>query len=237
MIKYRSIVILTGAGVSAESGVATFRESGGLWEQHKIEDVATPKAYQRNPQLVQDFYNMRRRFLDTVEPNAAHYALAALEKNFAGKVVIVTQNVDDLHERAGTHKLIHMHGQHRQVFCTACDKTIGWRGDLAVDHICAFCRAVGTTRPDIVWFGEMPYYMDMIDDVLAGCDLFISIGTSGTVYPAAGFVSAVRRLGKAHTIEFNLDASECSAQFHEHRHGPATQTVPKYVDTLLGEQR
>lgn len=236
MIKYRSIVVLTGAGVSAESGVPTFRDSGGLWEGHAVEDVATPEAFRRNPKLVQDFYNARRAALDHVEANAAHLALAHLEKAFAGHMLVVTQNVDDLHERAGSHNLIHMHGSLRKVFCAACHRESVWQNDLAVDHACGFCRQQGTTRPAIVWFGEIPYSMQRIEEALAKCDLFMSIGTSGNVYPAAGFVTAVRRLGKAHTVEFNLDASDCSAQFHEHRHGRATHTVPEYVNILIGEQ-
>lgn len=234
MAKYRSIVILTGAGISAESGIPTFRGPDGLWEGHRVEDVATPEAFARNPELVQRFYNLRRAALRTVEPNPAHKALARLEDAFDGKVLIITQNVDDLYERAGSKNVLHMHGELRKVWCLGCDNRAQWLDDLHDESRCPHCSRVGRLRPDIVWFGEMPYQMDRIDQALSGCDLFVSIGTSGNVYPAAGFVAMVRHMGRAHTLELNLDPSEGSRMFHETRHGPASQLVPEFVDEVLG---
>ena len=234
MAKYRSIVVLTGAGISAESGIPTFRGADGLWEGHRIEDVATPEAYDRDPELVHQFYNMRRAALGTVEPNPAHAALARLEREFDGRFLIVTQNVDDLHERAGSKNVLHMHGELRKAWCLGCDNRAPWQEDMGEDSRCPHCSRVGRLRPDIVWFGEMPYEMDRIDQALSGCDLFVSIGTSGNVYPAAGFVALVRHMGRAHTLELNLDPSEGSRMFHETRHGPASQLVPAFVDEVLG---
>ena len=234
MAKYRSIVILTGAGISAESGIPTFRGSDGLWEGHRVEDVATPEAFARNPKLVHQFYNMRRAALGTVKPNPAHAALARLEREFGGKVLIVTQNVDDLHERAGSKNVLHMHGELRKAWCLGCDNRTEWLEDLTEESRCPHCSREGRLRPDIVWFGEMPYEMERIDEALSGCDLFVSIGTSGNVYPAAGFVAMVRHMGRAHTLELNLDPSEGSLMFHETRHGPASLLVPEFVDEVLG---
>jgi len=234
MAKYRSIVILTGAGISAESGIPTFRGSDGLWEGHRVEDVATPEAFARNPKLVHQFYNMRRAALGTVKPNPAHAALARLEPEFGGKVLIVTQNVDDLHERAGSKNVLHMHGELRKAWCLGCDNRTEWLEDLTEESRCPHCSREGRLRPDIVWFGEMPYEMERIDEALSGCDLFVSIGTSGNVYPAAGFVAMVRHMGRAHTLELNLDPSEGSLMFHETRHGPASLLVPEFVDEVLG---
>ncbi len=227
-----SIVILTGAGISAESGVATFRDSNGLWENHRIEDVATPEAYVRNPQLVQDFYNARRRQVGTVHPNKAHEALVELEKNWKGSFLLVTQNVDDLHDRAGSKQLIHMHGELLKVRCTRC-QTI-WRHDtdVTLDMTCPSCKARGRVRPHIVWFGEMPLEMDRIEKALNQCDLFISIGTSGEVYPAAGFMQQARIAG-ARTIEINLKATTLTRHFHETLEGPAGRVVPDVVKELL----
>lgn len=234
MAKYRSIVILTGAGISAESGIPTFRGSDGLWEGHRVEDVATPEAFARNPELVHTFYNMRRAALGTVEPNPAHKALARLEQEFNGTVLVVTQNVDDLHERAGSRNVLHMHGELRKAWCLGCDNRAEWLDAMTEESRCPHCAREGQLRPDIVWFGEMPYEMERIEEALSACDLFVSIGTSGNVYPAAGFVAMVRHMGRAHTLELNLDPSEGSRMFHEARHGPASELVPALVDEVLG---
>jgi NAD-dependent deacetylase len=236
MANDKSIVILTGAGISAESGVPTFRGPDGLWEGHQVEDVATPQAYARDPALVQAFYNARRAALPKVAPNAAHVALARLEREFKGMVLLVTQNVDDLHERAGSENLLHMHGELRKIFCTHCHSRFECAADVAVDAMCKICQKQYCLRPDIVWFGEIPYHMEQIEAALATCDLFISIGTSGNVYPAAGFVSTVRYYRKAHTVELNLEPSTGSAHFHTAQHGRASDIVPRYVDALLMEQ-
>jgi NAD-dependent deacetylase len=230
----RNIVILTGAGISAESGLATFRGPDGLWEGHRVEDVATPEAFARNPQLVQRFYDARRARLCEVEPNAAHVALAHLEEEWPGELLIVTQNVDDLHERAGAKRLLHMHGELRSAWCLACDARHRWQGDLLAAPACPGCGARGVMRPDIVWFGEMPYAMEKIDRALADADLFVSIGTSGAVYPAAGFVQTARYAG-ARTLEMNLDPSLGSVFFEETRSGPATALVPAWVEEVLGQ--
>ncbi len=233
MASYKNIVVLTGAGISAESGVSTFRESGGLWEQHRIEDVATPEAFARDPDMVQNFYNMRRAQLFSVEPNKAHIALGKLEQFFDGKVTIVTQNVDNLHERGGGKNIIHMHGELAKVRCTECRSIFEWMEDCTQQVACPACGSVPALRPHIVWFGEMPFQMDDIENLLYECDLFISVGTSGNVYPAAGFVSAVRSYGKAHTIEVNLEPSEGASLFAEKRHGRAGDLLPALVDELL----
>lgn len=229
------IVALTGAGISAESGIRTFRASDGLWEDHRIEDVATPEGFARNPALVQRFYNQRRAQLQdpAIRPNAAHAALARLEREYGGEVLVVTQNVDDLHERAGSTRLLHMHGELLSMFCTRSGRRFPIAGDIGSDLRCPCCNATGTLRPDIVWFGEMPYHMDAIERALARCSLFLSIGTSGNVYPAAGFVSAARQAG-AHAIELNLEPSLVQTSFHEHRYGAATDVVPTLVAELLG---
>jgi NAD-dependent deacetylase len=228
-----SIVILTGAGISAESGVPTFRDKGGIWSTVRLEDVATADAFARNPEKVQAFYNMRRaKHRDSaVQPNAAHFALARLEKAWTGKFLLVTQNVDSLHERAGSQRLLHMHGEMARARCLACGETARWIDDITLDSTCPHCHAVGRLRPDVVWFGEMPMHMDKISAALRACDLFISIGTSGNVYPAAGFVAAAR--GHAETVELNLEPSAGSDLFHHAQHGHATLLVPRYVDALL----
>ena len=225
------IVILTGAGISAESGVPTFRGADGLWEGHRLEDVATPEAFRRDPGRVQRFYNARRAALGGVEPNAAHRALARLDAEWPGNVLVVTQNVDDLHERAGSQRLIHMHGELQRALCTACGAAPAWHGDISGESTCPQCHQPAL-RPDIVWFGEMPYRMAEIDRAIAGCDLFVSIGTSGAVYPAAGFVDQARAAG-ARTLEINLDPSAGTRLFEEARHGPAGILVPEFVDELL----
>jgi NAD-dependent deacetylase len=232
MGKIRNIVILTGAGLSAESGIDTFRGAGGLWENHRVEDVATPEAFARDPELVLRFYDMRREAIQQRQPNAAHFALARLDAEWKGELLIVTQNVDDLHERGGAKRLRHMHGEHLSAWCAACDTRSRWTGAL-ID--CPACPACGepALRPDIVWFGEMPYYMDEIYEALRHCDLFVSIGTSGAVYPAAGFVRNARELG-ACTLELNLEPSQGSSWFHESRLGPATAVVPAWVEEMLG---
>lgn len=233
MFPIQNIVILTGAGVSAESGIDTFRDAGGLWEQHRVEDVATPEAFARDPDLVLRFYDMRREAIQTKAPNAAHRALARLDAEWQGELLIVTQNVDDLHERAGAKRLIHMHGEHLNAWCTACDNRIPWTGPLLDRPACSACGMVGTLRPDIVWFGEMPYRMDEIYRALNRADLFVSIGTSGAVYPAAGFVREARASG-ARTLELNMEPSQGSYWFDEARHGPATALVPQWVEEMLG---
>lgn len=232
MRRFRNIVILTGAGISAESGIDTFRGAGGLWENHRVEDVATPEAFARDPDLVLRFYDMRRAAIQTRAPNAAHHALARLDAEWPGKLLIVTQNVDDLHERGGARRVLHMHGEHLKAWCTACDERSAWTGPLLDRPPCPAC-GTAALRPDVVWFGEMPYGMDRIHDALREADLFVSIGTSGAVYPAAGFVRLARELG-AETLELNLERSQGSAWFGETRLGPATELVPAWVEEVLG---
>ncbi|QIK95621.1 NAD-dependent protein deacylase [Sphingomonas sp. HDW15A] len=227
-----NIVILTGAGISAESGLNTFRAADGLWEDHRVEDVATPDAFARDPALVHRFYDARRARLAEVEPNAAHVALARLDAEWPGDLLIVTQNVDDLHERAGARRLLHMHGELMSGWCLSCDEKFGWTGDMGEGAACPVCTSPGAVRPNIVWFGEMPYEMDRIEQALMGADLFVSIGTSGAVYPAAGFVQTARYRG-AHTLEINLEPSQGSIFFDERRFGPAGVEVPKWVGELL----
>ena len=224
------IVILTGAGVSAESGLPTFRGPDGLWEGHRVEDVATPEAFDRDPHLVHRFYNLRRRALDSVGPNAAHLAIARLQRE--RRVTLVTQNIDDLHERAGSTGVIHMHGELRKALCTRCGARMEWIDDMEVDTPCPACGKTGGMRPDIVWFGEMPYRMEEIESALMDADLFAAIGTSGNVYPAAGFVRTARFAG-ARTIEFNNAGTAVSGFFEDHRLGPATVEVKRWVDNLL----
>ena len=232
MSPIQNIVILTGAGVSAESGIDTFRAAGGLWEQHRVEDVATPEAFERDPDLVFRFYDMRRKAIQTKQPNAAHRALARLDAKWPGELTIVTQNVDDLHERAGARRLIHMHGEHLTAWCTGCDAHVPWTGPLIDRPACPACGVRGHLRPDIVWFGEMPYRMDEIYHAINRADLFVSIGTSGAVYPAAGFVREARAMG-ALTLELNMEPSQGSHWFDEARHGPATELVPQWVEQVL----
>jgi NAD-dependent protein deacetylase/lipoamidase len=230
----RNIVILTGAGVSAESGLATFRGPDGLWEGHRVEDVATPQAFRRDPTLVQSFYDQRRAKLKRVEPNAAHRALARLDAEWLGELLIVTQNVDDLHERAGARRVLHMHGELKSAWCVACDARMEWDGDLGDHPPCPACSAAEALRPDIVWFGEMPYGMELIDRALMEADLFVSIGTSGAVYPAAGFVQTARYAG-ARTLEINFEPSLGSVYFHESRTGRAGDLVPAWVEEVLAQ--
>jgi NAD-dependent deacetylase len=232
MAEFKRIVILTGAGISAESGIDTFRSAGGLWEQHRVEDVATPEGFARNPNLVLNFYDMRRAALGNVAPNPAHEALARLEREFSGELLLVTQNVDDLHERGGSARVLHMHGELKSALCTSCETRSPWLTTMIERPSCPVCRAP-TLRPDVVWFGEMPYQMGRIYQALETCELFVSIGTSGAVYPAAGFVQEARANG-AQCLELNLERSEGSRLFHETRLGPASVLVPEWVDEVLG---
>jgi NAD-dependent deacetylase len=233
-----SIVILTGAGISRESGLSTFRDTDGIWAQVRIDDVATPEAFARDPVRVHAFYNARRRGLldPKVAPNPAHRALARLEAAWPGKLLLVTQNIDDLHERAGSRALKHMHGEILKARCGACDDVRAWRDDLDVALACARCGRTGHLRPHVVWFGEMPFEMDAIYAALGASDLFLSIGTSGSVYPAAGFVAEARAAG-AHTVELNLEPSEGQSLFAERIYGRASEIVPAYVERLLAAGR
>ncbi len=231
MPRYENILILTGAGLSAESGLSTFRDPNGIWAKYDWRDVATIDGFKANPALVHDFYNMRRRAHATCKPNAAHIALARLEREHPG-VTIVTQNVDALHEAAGSQNLIHMHGEVWKALCNHCKERREWFEELSSGIPCPACAKPGGMRPDVVWFGETPYHMERIARLLGQCDLFISIGTSGNVYPAAGFVAAARKTG-AHTIELNLEPSNGASLFLEAIYGPATEVVPAYVERLL----
>ena len=255
MNRIRNIVILTGAGISAESGLQTFRAADGLWEGHRVEDVATPEAFARDQALVHQFYDARRARLGEVEPNAAHVALARLDAEWPGELLIVTQNVDDLHERAGAKRLLHMHGELKRGWCLGCGERFEWEGDMSAGpvcversrdtprerpstllgtngNICPSCQLENMVRPDIVWFGEMPYEMETIEEALMGCDLFVSIGTSGAVYPAAGFVQTAKYRG-ARCLEINLEPSQGSIFFDERRYGRASELVPKWIEEIL----
>ena len=231
-----TIVVLTGAGISKESGIDTFRDAGGLWTRVNLEEVATLEAWHRDKKKVLDFYNdTRRQFRAAhVEPNAAHRALARLEKEYDGEVVVVTQNIDPLHEMAGSRNILHMHGRDGEIRCMRCIHVFESDVDLTPESICPNCQAVGELRPNIVWFGEMPQHMDEIHAALERCGLFLAIGTSGEVYPAAGFVLEVRRhRARAHTVELNLEPTDNRDLFHEHIYGPATEVVPRYVERVL----
>ena len=236
-MKHKNIVILTGAGISAESGIDTFRAAGGLWENHRVEDVATPEGFAKDPELVHRFYNLRRAALKTVEPNAAHMALAKLEaglKSQGGQLTLVTQNVDDLHERGGAKEVIHMHGILTSMLCGICEHRWEHHEDASPEMTCPKCYVKSAPRPDIVWFGEMPYAMHVIEQRIAECDLFVSIGTSGAVYPAAGYVQMAKALGKA-ALELNLERSQGSHHFDETRLGAAGHLVPIWVDEILAD--
>ncbi|MCY4016188.1 MAG: NAD-dependent protein deacylase [Gammaproteobacteria bacterium] len=231
----RSIVVLTGAGVSAESGIPTFRAADGLWEEHRIEDVASPEGFARNPALVHDFYNERRRRLrqSDVRPNKGHLALAEFERKFRGEFLLVTQNIDDLHEQAGSRKLLHMHGEMLKIRCELCGAVVENReADISPASICPCCHRAGGLRPHVVWFGEMPFHMDEILTALAACDLFVSIGTSGNVHPAAGFHREAK-LNGAETVELNLEPT--GGNFDRSSHGPASEIVPAFFAELLAE--
>jgi len=234
-MKYKNIVILTGAGISAESGIETFRAKGGLWEQYPVQQVATPEGFAADPALVHHFYNLRRAALGSVKPNPAHIALAKLEahlKEAGGRLTIVTQNVDDLHERGGAKNVIHMHGILTSMLCGACAWRWEFDGKSSIETVCPACQTRGAARPDIVWFGETPYEMDRIDAAILDCSLFVSIGTSGAVYPAAGFVQMAKAMGKQ-TLEINLEPSEGSHWFDETIHGRAGELVPQWVSALV----
>jgi NAD-dependent deacetylase len=235
MSNIRNIVILTGAGISAESGIDTFRSAGGLWEKHRVEDVATPEAFARDPDLVLRFYDMRRAAIQAAQPNLAHIALGQLCQQWQSALTIVTQNVDDLHERGGAKRLIHMHGTHLTAWCLNCDGRSEWRSTLIDRPACPLCNSMGSLRPDIVWFGEMPYRMREIDTALRAADLFVSIGTSGAVYPAGGYVRRARVDGIP-TLELNLEPSKGSHYFDEARYGPASELVPAWVEAMLAMQ-
>jgi len=233
--KKSSIVILTGAGISAESGIATFRGTDGTWENQRLEDVATPQAFLKNRQRVYQFYNERRRLAHLAQPNSAHLALSKLEAHCEGKFLLVTQNVDDLHEKAGSRQIVHMHGSLNSALCLSCGARGVWQGDMDSSSSCPSCHIKGNLRPDIVWFGEMPYQMQAIENALSSCDLFISIGTSGQVYPAAQFVVLAQASG-AECIELNMDPNEAySSIFHEVIIGPASEIVPTFVQSLLSK--
>jgi NAD-dependent deacetylase len=233
--KKTNIAILTGAGISQESGLETFRDPDGIWSKVRVEDVATPEAFARDPAAVHAFYNMRRarHRAAGANPNAAHKALARLEAQWSGAVTVITQNVDSLHEAGGSWNLIHMHGVHSKARCNHCHHIVDWEGDMSVEDVCQGCGGAGGLRPHVVWFGETPLELDRIQAALVDCDLFISIGTSGNVYPAAGFVSVVKQIGRARTVELNLEPSLGADQFDEGYYGPATEVVPEYVDKLL----
>jgi NAD-dependent deacetylase len=235
MIDFTHVFVLTGAGISAESGLGTFRDKGGVWTTHSWEDLATPEGYSRDPKLVQGFYNARRANLVAAAPKAAHVALAELQRRRRAEglgFTLVTQNVDDLHERGGASDVIHMHGELRAGWCLSCGWRGPWDGDMAVAGDCPVCGPEGQVRPDVVWFGEMPRHLEAIEDALAHADLFVSIGTSGSVYPAAGLVDMARGWGIA-TLEINLEPSE-GRPFDRRRIGPATVEVPAWVDEMLG---
>ncbi len=231
------IVVLTGAGISKESGLSTFRDAGGIWSQVRVEDVATAEAFRRDPARVHDFYNRRRRGLlaPEIAPNPAHVALARLEAEWPDDVLVVTQNIDDLHERAGTRNLLHMHGELLKARCGTCDDVQEWRQDLDVATPCPGCGRAGAMRPDVVWFGEIPFHLPEIEAALDRCAMFLSIGTSGAVYPAAGFVARVRGRGFARTVELNLEPSEGATLFEESDYGPASVVVPAFVEEFLRE--
>lgn len=235
---YRNIVVLTGAGISAESGIQTFRTQDGLWENHRIEDVATPEGFARNPDLVQDFYNQRRKKLqdESIKPNAAHNALGRLEQELDGTVTIITQNIDNLHERGGSENVIHMHGELLKARCSESNQVIDHNEDIQTGELCHCCQMPAQMRPHIVWFGEMPLRMGDIYAAIEKADLFVSIGTSGVVYPAAGFVHDARMHG-AHTIEINLEPSAVESEFKEKRYGKASVEVAKLVDEILAVKK
>ncbi|GJE29467.1 NAD-dependent deacylase [Methylobacterium organophilum] len=232
----KAIFVLTGAGVSAESGLGTFRDRGGLWSRFDPMKLATPEAFAADPDEVHAFYNLRRRGVIEAEPNPAHHALARLEKELrarGGRLFLCTQNVDDLHERAGSNGVTHMHGELLKARCTACEAVLDWREDLDTDRRCPECSEPGGLRPDIVWFGEMPKHLDAIDAALRGADLFVAIGTSGSVYPAAGYVETARRLG-IRSCAINLEPSDNASTFDERLYGLASEAVPAFVGTILG---
>ena len=230
---YSHIVVLTGAGISAESGIKTFRASDGLWENHRVEDVATPEAYKRNPELVHKFYNERRRqLLGSIQPNKAHMALSEFSRKFSGSFTLVTQNIDNLHQRTGSNPVYPMHGELVKIRCKQTQQLFDCYTDTSPEDRCQCCDRKGNLRPHVVWFGEMPLYMHEIESALQQCDLFVAIGTSGNVYPAARFFQIAKYHG-AHTVELNLESSSSSSQFDEQHYGLATTVVPEFLATLL----
>ena len=232
-----NIVVLTGAGISKESGLDTFRDADGLWSRVNLEDVATPEGFARDPKMVHEFYNHRRRELqrDNIRANAAHYALGRLEAEWPDNVFVVTQNIDALHEAGGSSNLLHMHGEMLKARCELCGDIRDWKSDMGIETLCLACDGPGGMRPHVVWFGEMPFEMERISAALAKCSLFISIGTSGNVYPAAGFVQEAIFSARAHTVELNMEPSEGATLFAETMYGPATEIVPAYVERILDE--
>lgn len=232
----RSIIVLTGAGISAESGIETFRAADGLWANHPVDDVATPEGFERNPQLVYHFYNQRRRQLlsQEIRPNLAHTALARFEHEFDGEFLLVTQNIDNLHERAGSVNLLHMHGELLKMRCLNSKLVFDITEDLDYDTHCRCCRSPGNLRPHVVWFGEMPFHMNKINNALESCDMFVAIGTSGSVYPASGFYQTAK-IRRAHTVELNLE--ETGSSFDTHVYGPATETVPQFFNQILEQSQ
>lgn len=227
-----NIVVLTGAGVSAESGINTFRAADGLWENHHIEDVATSEGFIKDPQQVQRFYNERRQqLLNGIKPNAAHNSLATFEKEFSGHFTLVTQNIDNLHERAGSQKVLHMHGELLRIRCSITGKLFECRHDISIEEHCDCCEMSGTLRPHVVWFGEIPLHLEDIYQALEECDIFIAIGTSGNVYPAAGFFQVAQQAG-ALSVELNLDPSSNAKDFDLGLYGPATKILPLFFDHL-----
>ena len=233
MVSNRKIVILTGAGISADSGVSTFRDPDGVWSKFDYREVATPEGFARDPALVHSFYNARRANIQIVRPNPAHVALAALEDFLGDGLTLVTQNVDDLHERGGSKRIIHMHGELLKARCGACDAVHAWIGDLSVATRCPDCKADRFMRPHVVWFGEMPMFMGEISAAVSEAELFVSIGTSGNVYPAAGFVGQARSCGVP-CIELNLEPSENAWAFTNARYGRASEIVPQWAAELIG---
>ncbi len=235
MRKYQNIVILTGAGISAESGLATFRASNGLWNNHRVEDVATVEAFERNPAYVHEFYNELKKELVKAQPNPAHFAITRLQREYDAEISIVTQNVDTLHEKAGSKNICHIHGQINQALCLNCGHILETFGDVDTETVCPHCKIVGMMKPNIVFFGENLLCMDKVDRLLSGCDLFLSVGTSGVVFPAASFVQIAKYNG-AQTYEFNLEPTSNNFYFDRHIFGPAGTTLPAFVDELLQKQ-
>jgi NAD-dependent deacetylase len=232
------VFVLTGAGVSAESGLGTFRDPGGIWARFDPMKLATPEAFRRDPVAVHAFYNMRRQNLLAAQPNAAHFTLARLAQDLearGGALFLCTQNIDDLHERAGSPQVWHMHGELLKARCGNCGAVRPWTSDLSVAEACSECGVVGQLRPDVIWFGEMPYGLDAIDAALAASDLFVAVGTSGSVHPAAGLVEVARAAG-IRTCEINLEPSDNAALFDDRYYGPATETVPRFAEALLADR-
>lgn len=232
--QYQNIVVLTGAGISAESGLATFRSSNGLWNNHKVEDVASVEGFARNPALVHDFYNNLKTEVQTAKPNPAHLSLTKLQQAFPGQVSIITQNVDTLHEKAGNQNVYHIHGQINQAVCLNCGQVLESWGDVDTETICPHCQIMGMMKPNIVFFGESLLCMDKVEELLRKCHLYISVGTSGVVYPAAGFVQTVKYYG-AQTIEFTMEPTANNYLFDRHIFGPAGQTLPPYIDEIINQ--